>query len=1009
MDKSFRCGMLEFMITLPAKLPFFLLFFPLTSPWVMAENPSSDSFGKEVVPLLQKHCFACHDSENHKGDFAIQTKAEIFESGYIEPGDPAASHFLAVLKPDGDEPPAMPKDREPLKPEEIAILSSWIENGAFWPDGFVMTEQAITNTDWWSWRSLQPQTVPAVDNPFSDYFAIENPIDAFVLARLTEKELVPSRPASRRTLIRRVYYDLLGLPPTPQQVAAFVHSDDPLAFEKLIDQLLASPAYGERWARHWLDVVKYADTAGYDKDKLRPNAWPYRDYVVRSFNQDKPYARFVQEQLAGDQLYPGTPDGILGLGFIAAGPWDFIGHVEVPETKIDGRIARYIDRDEMVTNVMNTFVSTTVQCARCHNHKFDAVTQQHYFNLQSVFAAVDKAERPYDVDPAAIARRKEIAIANKEIAARRMALEQEIREAAGAEYQTALQAAKELDESAALDQRDDAYGYHTAVNPAEQTNQWVQVDLGTTVEFNEIRLHPCSDDFGGIGNGFGFPIRFKVEVSDDPEFKTAILIADESKADYPNPGLAYYTVKKQAAGRYVRLTASKLFDRSGAAMFALSELVALTADGTNVALGKTVTSLTTIEAPVRWGRKNLTDGKWPTPRDIGKTQQRATLLVKASRLMASVNTPQRQKLQQDLTKQQADLNRELAALPQGRMVFAAATDFATQGSFKPTMGKPRTIKVLYRGDILQERSSTEPGTIPLLNEDGVFALPESHSEGDRRVALARWIVHQDQPLTWRSIVNRIWQHHFGQGIVSTPNDLGRMGQLPTHPRLLDWLAIEFRDQGQSMKHLHRLILLSSTYRQASTHHDENSRIDSDNQFLWRMNRRKLSAEEVRDSILQVSGRLNNQMGGPGYYLFKLEHPQHSPHYEYHLHDPNDETSHRRSVYRFIVRSQPDPFMTILDCADSSKSTPQRNETLTSIQALALLNNKFNLAMAEHFAADLQTATDDPATRVATAFVRITGRKPTMDEQSELMAYVDQHRLENLCRLLYNLHEFVFVD
>ena len=264
-------------------------------------------------------------------------------------------------------------------------------------------------------------------------------------------------------------------------------------------------------------------------------------------------------------------------------------------------------------------------------------------------------------------------------------------------------------------------------------------------------------------------------------------------------------------------------------------------------------------------------------------------------------------------------------------------------------------------------------------------------------------------MTWRSIVNRIWLYHFGQGIVTTPNDLGRMGQLPTHPELLDWLALEFRDQGQSFKDIHRLILLSSTYRQTSKHHAANSQIDSGNQYLWRMNRRKLSAEEIRDSILQVSGRLNNQMGGPGYYLFKLEHPQHSPHYEYHLHDPNDVASHRRSVYRFIVRSQPDPFMTILDCADSSKSTPLRDETLTSIQALALLNNKFNLALAQHFASDLQATQVTPAAQVTQAFSRLTGRLPSTAEQSELLAYAQQHGLENLCRLLYNLHEFVFVD
>ena len=245
---------------------------------------------------------------------------------------------------------------------------------------------------------LDRPATPQFDDEFARQW-IRTPVDAFVLRRLREHELHPSGEADRQTLIRRMTYDLTGLPPKPEEIRQFVSNDHPDAYDTLIEQLLMSPRYGERWARHWLDVVKYADTCGYDKDKLRPNAWPYRDYVIRSFNQDKPYSQFVEEQIAGDILYPDSPDGILGLGFVAAGPWDFIGHVEVPESKIDGMVARNLDRDDMVTNVMNAFCSVTIQCARCHNHKFDPFTQEHYYSLQSVFAAVDRAERPYDTSP----------------------------------------------------------------------------------------------------------------------------------------------------------------------------------------------------------------------------------------------------------------------------------------------------------------------------------------------------------------------------------------------------------------------------------------------------------------------------------------------------------------------------------------------------------------------------------------------------------------------------------
>jgi len=282
-------------------------------------------------------------------------------------------------------------------------VREWINAGAKWPENRKLEAARVRNFDWWSFRNPTLPSVPSIQDPW-----IRTPVDAFILHRLKEQGLTHSPDADRRTLIRRVTFDLLGLPPTPEETESFVNDPDPLAYEQLVERLLASKHYGERWARHWLDIVKYADTCGYDKDKLRNNAWPYRDYVIHSFNDDKPYSRFVQEQIAGDALFPGDPDGILGLGFIAAGPWDFIGHVEVPETKIDGKVARNLDRDDMVSNTINTFCSLTIQCARCHNHKFDPFTQEHYYGLQSVFAAVDRAERPYDLNPEIERQRKEL-------------------------------------------------------------------------------------------------------------------------------------------------------------------------------------------------------------------------------------------------------------------------------------------------------------------------------------------------------------------------------------------------------------------------------------------------------------------------------------------------------------------------------------------------------------------------------------------------------------------------
>jgi len=967
-------------------------------------------FQAHVAPILQQHCFECHNSTDKKGDFSLQTLHELSDSGFVVEGDPQASHLLQVLKPADGKRAAMPKDNPPLDAAELAAIEKWIQLGAPWPVGLVLEQPVVSDKDWWSWNPLLRPDVPRDANPFAEVFPIRTTVDQFILQKLLENKLTPSAPAGRRDLIRRVTYDLTGLPPSPSEVARFVIDDDPLAYDKLIDRLLASPAYGEHWGRHWLDVVKYADTCGYDKDKLRPHAWPYRDYVIRSFNADKPYGQFTREQIAGDKLYPNTADGILGLGFIAAGPWDFIGHAEVAEQKLDGQIARNIDRDEMVTNTMNTFASTTIQCARCHNHKFDAVSQQHYYNLQSVFAAVDKANRMYDLDPAV--ERKKVALEQKIVSVTKAIsdLQAQRQNAAGEAYRTARDNQKKWEPAIKRQTRPVEYGFHSKISKSADTTEWVQVDLGSSLAVSKIRLYPASDDFGGIGDGFGFPVRFRISISSDPEFKTATVVFDQTAADFSNPKLAFVeTTFADGHARYVRITATRLAKRANDYIMVLSEIAVMDKTNTNLAQGKAVTASSSIEAPDRWGKKNATDGLWPTPADIDGAQKWLVAGQAAQVLWNKAFTAQQQQRQEALRAELSAAQTELESQPAGALVYAAATHFETLANFKPTMGTPREIRVLGRGDILRPGAVATPGTIPVLSNTGEFELPTDHDEADRRVALAQWLTRPDQPLTWRSIVNRIWQHHFGRGIVNTPNDFGRMGQPPTHPELLDWLAVEFRDQGQSIKALHRMIVQSSVYRQSSHHHPANYERDDSNQFLWRMNRRRLTAEEIRDSILFTSGRLNRRMGGPGFYLFVLEHPQHSPHYEYHKHDPADPQSHRRSVYRFVVRSQPDPFMTILDCADSSQSTPVRDETLTSIQALALLNNKFNLAMAEFFKADLSAQNVPLASQVDRAFRRVTGRVPTAEEHAELVGYAQEHGITNLCRLLYNFNEFIYLD
>ena len=1002
-----------------------------TSNSVLAAD--ADAFSKSVVPILRARCVSCHNSIDRKGEFSLQKRDEVLDSGFVEPGKPDDSELLKVLVSHNGKKPAMPKSGGPLKAAEVAAIREWIKDGAKWPEGLTIEDAVVEDSQWWAFQPMKKPDVSAVKAAVELQIAnlrlqkadfkerTKNPIDAFVLKGLAEQKLTPSQPADPRVLVRRLYFDLIGLPPTPAEVEAFVKESQqepagakPSAYERLVGRLLASQHYGERWARHWLDVVKYADTCGYDKDKLRPNAWPYRDYVIKSFNDDKPYARFVQEQLAGDVLFPGTADGILGLGFIAAGPWDWIGHAEVPESKIDGKVARHTDRDEMVSNTLNTFCSVTIQCAQCHNHKFDPFTQEHYYNLQSVFAAVDKAERAYDLDPHVEKQRLELSARLKTARAALTTLNAAIQKDGGPELVSLEKQIAELQPKATPAAKRPEFGYHSGLSPKQDVEKLVQIDLGREVEISKIVLRPCHDEFNNIGAGFGFPVRFAITGGASA---ADAKLHDATASDVPNPGLVPYEVTlTKTTARVIRLTATKLAHRQNDYILALAELQVLDASGNNVALKSAVTSLDSIEAPDRWRKSNLTDGIWASAGDEAVIKQLAEVQKQRQAILDRITTAERTAERERLNKEIAAADSQLKALPSGKLVYAAATHFAPIASFHPTNGKPRAIHLLHRGNVTQPRAASVPGTLPILvsadetlSAAGHFSLKPDHSEGERRAALAQWITRRDHPLTWRSIVNRIWQHHFGRGLVETPNDFGRMGKLPTHPELLDWLATEFRDNGQSFKSLHKLIVTSATYQQASAHDASNSTIDSDNRFLGRMNRRRLEAEEIRDAMLAVSGKLDPKMGGPGYYLFVLERPEHSPHYEYHKFNPDDAASHRRSVYRFIVRSQPDPYMTTLDCADSSQSTPQRNETLTSLQALSLLNNGFSLTMSKHFAAKLTAEQQPVAEQVRLAFERVSGRSPTDAELTELTAYAHKHGLPNLCRVLFNLSEFVYVD
>ncbi|QOY91676.1 PSD1 and planctomycete cytochrome C domain-containing protein [Paludibaculum fermentans] len=817
--------------------------------WVLSVHAAEPvSYQRSVQPILAERCQMCHNARNASGQFSAASVPSLLRGGVSGPAvKPAQADASLLVQVISGEKPRMPKAGAPLSAAEVATIRRWIEEGARDDSSGAATTQA-----WWSLKPLQAVQPPNLKDPW-----IQNPIDAFILDKLRANTLSPSQPAGRRTLIRRVYQDLIGLPPTPAEVSAFVKDESPDAYAQVVDRLLASPRYGERWARHWFDVMHYGESHGYDKDKPRLNAWPYRDWVIRAFNEDKPYARFVQEQIAGDALFPTDPQALVATGFLAAGPWDFVGHQELREGTVDKDLTRVLDRDDMVATTVSTFTSMTAHCARCHDHKFDPIPQQDYYNLQAVFAGVDRADRPFDDDPALFQKRQALL----------------------------------------------------------QQKQAIQ-----------RRLDPLLD---------------KVEFATSP----AIEALDSSIQD-----------------------ASLLITHMG--------------EPKTPAEAAQKQELETRRTADRAKRKQLVDAI------VGPETYAAIERVKA---------------------EFAPIDEQLKALPKPRLVYAPASYFQRAGTFRPAL-QPRPVTVLGRGNV---RAPGNPafaaGLSCVSGLQARFELADPNDEGRRRAALAQWITAKDNMLTWRSIVNRVWQYHFGTGIVETASDFGRMGAKPSHPEMLDWLAVWFRDEAHgSLKQLHRLIVTSAAYQQASAQREDGAKVDADNRLLWRMNRTRLDAEAFRDSVLAVSGKIDLTAGGPPVQMFFFK-DDHSPVYDYARFDPDSPGAYRRSIYRLIVRSVPDPFLERLDCPDPSVLTPKRSTTITAIQALAAWNNIFVLRMSEHFAELLRGRESDAAAQVREAIRLALGREATERELELYAKYAQQQGLANFCRVLFNTNEFLFID
>ncbi|MEM7367086.1 MAG: PSD1 and planctomycete cytochrome C domain-containing protein [Bacteroidota bacterium] len=975
---------------------------------------SSPSYIQDVQPILASKCYACHGPDEAKREAGLRLDMETNLYDTLESGLPAISldHYseseliqrITSVDPSYQMPP--PDFPKPLEADEIHIIRQWVERGAKWENH-------------WSLEPIQAPHPPTVRGRRW----VKNPIDQFILAKQKDMDLNHSPLADKQTLIRRLSFDLHGLPPNPGEVEAFLSDESEDAYEQLVDRLLSSARYGERWARHWLDIVHYGETHGYDKDQRRYHAWPYRDYVIKALNQDIPYSRFVEDQIAGDVLYPDQPQSTVALGFLAAGPWDLVGHVEVKDGTVDKRIVRNLDRDDMVSSTVSTFTGLTVQCARCHDHKFDPIRQSDYYRLQAVFAGIDRADRVYDEDPEVHKKRQSWLRQKKQLQQQFEALDaltdNNARTRITQSQTKQKQLEKNLNQLNALSSK--TFGYHSLIETTADIPKWIEIDLGDSYPLSEVVLVPGHKGIRLTMPGYGFPLKFGLDIAEKADFSDAERLVDFTEHEHHERTDRPFIAKaNNSKARYIRLTVNRLWKGKEQDHFlAMAEIQAFS-KGKNVARAATVTASDQLLQP-KWHPDYLTDGfnSWriiageplPFPQRNQKKQAEAQLRT----LRNEEHAFRREGLEPD-QKQELDALREsmnrlsdsLTSLPEPGLVYAAATDFSPQFRFTPA-DSIRPIHRLNRGDTEQPLEEVGPGTVETFKQlESQFALAEGHTEGDRRAALARWMTSEYNAFTWRSIVNRVWQYHFGKGIVPTPNDFGKMGIPPSHPELLDYLASEFLNNGQSLKWLHKLIVMSATYQQQSSSDAHNQLIDNDNRYLWRANRRQLEAEAVRDAVLAASGKLNLRMGGPGFDPFKYE-DDHSPRYLYKDYNPHDPSTFRRAIYRSITRTVPDPFMTTLDCADPSQSVPVRNETVTALQALSALNNPFMVRQADFFAERLKEEAEGTEAQIDLAFRLALQRLPTEEERASLLQYTDKHSLSASCRLIFAMNEFLYVD
>ncbi len=901
----------------------------------------SIDFQADVHPILSAHCLDCHGQEEQEAGLRLDDRASLLRVGergsrILVPGKPKESLLIQAVR--GDQADfRMPPQGRPLTDAQIVTLSRWIQQGADWPGQMELDGDSVT-TDHWSFQP--PNLVPPPHAPDS----ITNPIDRFVLARLAEHGMKLAMPADSVTLIRRVSLVLTGLPPSPQRVAQIAGSesfDD--EYIRFVDQLLDSPGYGERWAQHWLDVIRWAETVGFETNLARPNAWPYRDWVIGSLNEDKPYDQFVFEQIAGD-----TVGQDAALGFLVAGPANLPGQIGRDEEAM--RQARQDELDEVIRTVSQALFGLTVGCARCHNHKFDPILQRDYYSMQAIFAGLTYGDRRW--------RGEENDRWNAKLP----------------------EARKKVHSAVALVQS--LQQKHHLLPPVTD----LQTESFEAVEATAVRMTIDATNTNAAASLY--ELQAWSAASETAESRNVALASAAAQPSASSFALANQTrhFDNLVDGSSDRRQAFPwVATNAGPAWIQVDFADAVTIDRIVWDRGSSVPVDYKIEV-------QATAGKWISVADTTRRMPRVDDVRPAENVSIDGLSADAVREIVDANGQLRAAQAELSRLSAGPQVYAARFDES-----------PAQTWLLRRGDPMQRTQQLEPA-IPLVL--GKMEYRRKQDEKARRLALARHLTDPRHPLTARVAVNRVWQHHFGRGLVDSPSDFGKMGSPPSHPLLLDWLAKDFAGNGWSLKRLHRMIVTSMTFRQSSRPQADCIAVDADTRLLWRFPPRRLEAEGIRDSILFVSGKLNRKMGGPGFDLFR----QRGGLSDYTPIETFDENGWRRMIYAHKIRMQAVDIFGAFDCPDAGQMKPKRTRSVTPIQSLSLMNSPFVYRQAEFFADRIkQEHGDDVKAQIDAAYQFAYSRSPRPAELKAVLPLVNEYGLQQLCRVLFNTSEFLYIQ